>query len=99
MEHHVYFWLNEDCKGEEACRDFEAGMDKLLKIGSIESGIWGRQAGTPERPVTDKSWDHALSIKFASVADHDAYQEDSAHQRFVEENRHRWAKVLVMDVG
>ena len=36
MEHHVYFWLNEECKGEDACREFEAGMDQLLKIGTIE---------------------------------------------------------------
>ena len=99
MEHHVYFWLNEEFKGEEACREFEAGMEKLLEIGTIAGGIWGRQAGTPERPVTDKSWDYALSLKFASVADHDSYQDDPAHHDFVDENIHRWAKVLVMDVG
>lgn len=99
MEHHVYFWLNEEFKGGDACREFEAGMDKLLGIGSIASSIWGKQAGTPERAVTDKTWDYALSIKFASVADHDSYQEDSAHHEFVEAFKDRWEKVLVMDVG
>ena len=99
MEHHVYFWLNEESKGEDACREFEAGMEKLLEIGTIVSGIWGKQAGTPERPVTDKGWDYALSIKFASLADHDSYQGDPEHHVFVEAHKQRWAKVLVMDVG
>jgi len=99
MEHHVYFWLKEDSKGDESCRGFEAGMEKLLEIGTIASGVWGRQAGTPERPVTDKTWDYALSLKFDSVADHNSYQDDPDHHVFVEAFKDRWAKVQVMDVG
>lgn len=95
----MYFWLKEDCKGEESCDRFEAAMEKLLEIGTIASGIWGRQAGTPERPVTDKTWDYALSLKFESLVDHDSYQDDPGHHEFVEGCRELWAKVLVMDVG
>jgi hypothetical protein len=99
MEHHVYFWLKEEFKGEEVCREFEAGMEKLLKIKTIASGIWGRQAKTPKRPVTDKTWDYALSLEFESVKNHNLYQEDPAHHEFVEAFKDRWEKVLVMDVG
>ena len=98
MEHHVYFWLKEEFQGEEARGEFEVGLEKLFEIGTVASGIWGKPAPTPERPVTDKSWDYALSLKFESVSDHDAYQDDPAHHEFVEAFKDRWAKVLVMDV-
>ncbi len=98
MEHHVYFWLNDGFKDEAARREFEEGMEALLGIGTIGGGMWGRPAATPERPVTEKSWDYALSLKFGTVADHDAYQDAPAHHEFVERFKERWAKVMVMDV-
>jgi hypothetical protein len=99
MEHHVYFWLKDEGKEEKTRRGFEAGMEKLLEIKTIARGIWGKQAGTPERPVTDKTWDYALSLEFESVANHNSYQEDPAHHGFVAAFKDLWAKVLVMDVA
>ena len=98
MEHHVYFWLADGFKDETMRGEFEAGLGALLGIGTVGGGMWGRPAATPERPVTDKSWDYALSLRFATVADHDAYQDAPAHHEFVARFKERWAKVLVMDV-
>ncbi|MEM9079792.1 MAG: Dabb family protein [Verrucomicrobiota bacterium] len=99
MEHHVYFWLKEEFKGEAARGEFEAGLAGLFEIETVAGGIWGKSAGTEERPVTDKSWDYALSLHFESQAEHDAYQVDPKHDGFVEAFKERWAKVLVMDVA
>ncbi|MEM6910540.1 MAG: Dabb family protein [Verrucomicrobiota bacterium] len=97
MEHHVYFWLNEE--GQSHSTLFEAALEKLLAIESVSSGTWGRPAATPERPVIDRSWDYGLSLRFESVAAHDAYQVDPLHEEFVESQNARWSKVLVMDLA
>lgn len=98
MEHHVYFWLNEENKTTEDRAAFEAGMRELLKIEKIASGVWATPAKTAVRPVTENSWDYALSIKFASQAEHDAYQVHPDHDVFVDKFKGNWAKVQVMDL-
>lgn len=98
MEHHVYFWLKEEKKDAESIAAFEAGLVELLKIKHIASGIWGKSADTPERPVTDKSFDYAISLKFDTMEAHDIYQDDPDHDIFVDAFKDWWDKVLVMDV-
>jgi len=95
MEHHVYFWLNEGADTHA----FEQGLKSLLSVEHVESGAWGKQAETPERPVTDKTWDYALSLTFPSIEEHDHYQIDPIHDIFVENNKDRWNKVLVCDMA
>ena len=99
MEHHVYFWLKEERDNEADRATFEKGMDALLKIENIASGMWGVPSDTPERPVTDKSFDYALSLKFDSVEQHDLYQEHPEHHVFVDSFLDYWKEVKVMDVG
>ncbi len=94
MEHHVYFWIKKDADHKA----FEHGLETLLSIDTVVEGSWGRQAKTEERPVTDKTWTYALSLKFDSIADHDTYQVDEIHDMFVEANKDKWEKVLVMDM-
>jgi len=98
MEHHVYFWLKEENKNEADCMAFEKGMDALLKVENIASGIWGKSAATPERPVTDKSFDYALSLKFDSIEQHNIYQDHVDHHVFVDAFKDFWADAKVMDV-
>jgi len=98
MEHHVYFWLKEEKKNTESAAAFEQGLDELLKIDQIASGVWGKSAATPERPVTDKSFDYAISLKFDSLDAHNVYQDDPAHHVFVDAFKDWWEKALVMDV-
>ena len=98
MEHHVYFWLNEEHQTAEQRAAFEAGLVELLKIEKIAEGAWGCPAATEVRPVTENSWDYALSIKFASQTEHDAYQIHPQHDLFVDQFKDFWARVQVMDI-
>ncbi len=98
MEHHVYFWLKEERKDSESCEIFEKGLKKLFRISYVEGGSWGNPAKTPVRPVTNNTWDYALSLKFASQAEHDLYQDDPLHDEFVEDFKEWWADALVMDL-
>ncbi len=99
MEHHVYFWLKEEKKNEADRAAFENGLDALMKIETIASGVWGVPSDTPERPVTDKSFDYAISLKFDSVEQHNIYQEHPEHHVFVESFLDYWQEVKVMDMG
>ena len=75
-------------------------MSKLMESKTLDSGCLGQPAATEERPVTDHSWDYALSFKFATMEDHDSYQSNDPHHReFVEDFKDWWERVLVMDVG
>ena len=100
MEHHVYFWMKEGRDNPSDHSRFEAAMSKLMESKTLDSGCWGQPAATEERPVTDHSWDYALSFKFATMEDHDSYQSNDPHHReFVEDFKDWWERVLVMDVG
>ncbi|MGB2402305.1 MAG: Dabb family protein [Akkermansiaceae bacterium] len=99
MEHHVYFWLKEERKNAGDRDLFEKGLADLYQIKEVAGGIWGQSSATPERPVTDKSFDYALSMSFETIDDHNVYQADPAHDLFVESFKDWWEKVLVMDVG
>ncbi len=98
MEHHVYFWLVDEKKNLSDQADFESGLKSLLGISEVKTGIWARPAATEVRPVTENTWDYALSIKFASRVEHDAYQVHPDHDRFVAKYKDWWAKVQVMDL-
>lgn len=98
MEHHVYFWLNEENQNAESRAAFEKGMRALLEVEQVAEGTWATPAQTAVRPVTENSWDYALSIKFASQAEHDAYQVHPDHDVFVDEFKSYWSKVQVMDL-
>ena len=100
MEHHVYFWLGDDHQDEKSREIFESGLDTLCTSPFIAAHYWAKPAATAERPVTDHSWDYAISLKFASMGDHDSYQEnDPIHDAFIAEFKEWWAKVLVMDLA
>ncbi len=74
-------------------------MSKLMGSENLESGCWGKPATTKERPVTDHSWNYALSFKFTTLEEHDAYQSDDPHHMaFVEDFKDWWERVLVMDL-
>lgn len=98
MEHHVYFWLTQEKKSVAARAVFEEGLRDLLACSHIQSAIWGKPAATQTRPVTDQTWDYALSLRFPDLAAHDAYQVDPLHELFVAEFQDYWDKVQVLDV-
>lgn len=98
MEHHVYFWLSEEKKGAAERATFERDLQGLLALPQAKRGRWGVPAAVAERPVLDQSWDYALSVEFADVAAHDAYQVEPAHQAFLANYKPWWSKVRVSDI-
>ena len=98
MQHHVYFWLKEEHKNAEASAAFEKALDAVCLVPNIASGGWGVSAATPERPVTDKTFDYAIYLTFDSVEKHDAYQVHPEHDVFVDGYKHLWQSVRIMDV-
>lgn len=100
MEHHVYFWLKKE-KDDDASREvFETGLEALCKSPHIAESHWGGPAPTVSRPVTDHSFHYGISLKFASMAEHDLYQEaDPIHDEFIATFKDWWEKVLVMDLS
>lgn len=99
MEHHVYFWLKEERKDAADRAAFERALQGLCEIPLVTGGRWAVPAAVELRPVVDQSWDYALSIRFASLEDHNSYQIDPAHQDFIASFKDWWAKVLVMDLA
>ncbi len=99
MEHHVYFWLKEENRNATDRAVFEQGLATLFEIDLVAGGRWAVPAKVMERPVIDQSWDYALSMQFATLEDHDAYQVTADHQAFINTFKEWWAKVLVMDLA
>lgn len=99
MEHHVYFWLKSERRNEADRAVYEAGLAKLCGSPNIADGGWGKPAATPERPVTDHSWDYGLSLRFATMESHNLYQDDDPlHAEFVESFKDWWNRVEVRDL-
>ena len=99
MEHHVYFWLKEEYQNDADRAVFEQGLESLFAIGLVAGGRWAVPAEVVLRPVIDQSWDYALSMHFATLADHDSYQDDPDHHAFISTFKPWWEKVLVMDLA
>ena len=94
--HAVFFWLKPGLDASQRSR-FRAEVGKLAAVRTIEKVYVGGPASVPERGVTDRSFDVALTIVFRDAAAHDAYQVDPIHLAFVEGNKDLWTRVQVFD--
>ncbi len=94
--HVVYFWLkNPDNNSDRQA--FEASLKKFLQNSRYaQTNFIGVPAQTP-RDVVDNSYTYSLILSFPSKEIQDKYQEEPAHQVFIEEASHLWEKVLVYD--
>lgn len=99
MEHHVYFWLKDECRTERHHEQFQSALKELCEIPLPDRALWAVPAAVELRPVVDQSWDYALSMSFASVSDHDEYQVHPDHSRFIETYKGWWANVRVSDLA
>lgn len=98
MSHHVFFWLkNPD--SQEDLDTLIAGLKSLGEITTAKMIKIGLPAPTPKREVVDDSYDASLLLLFDSVEDHDAYQIDPIHKKFVEDCAHLWEKVRIYDTA
>ena len=99
MEHHVYFWLKEEVKNPADRAVFEQGLASLFEVDLVQGGRWAVPAAVVVRPVIDQSWDYALTMQFANIEDHDAYQVDPDHNVFINSFKDWWAQVQVRDLA
>jgi len=90
VRHNVFFWLDQSLsEGDKT--SFEGGLKALFEIDAVANGSFGKAAATPERPVTQNTYDYALFLEFENVQQHNAYQVHSDHHVFVE-NFSKWFK-------
>lgn len=94
--HSVYFWFKADAEPARMAA-FEAGLRRLADIAQVQQAYVGKPEQTPARPVIDQSYDWALVVHFASLADHDAYQDHPVHLEFLDRFAATWQRVQVYD--
>lgn len=97
--HSVLFWLRKDLSADERAT-FADEIKRLGQIHYLERGFVGIPANTPDRPVTDNTFDYATSFHFKSLEDHEFYQTRSEHHaRFVARCKTYWERVVVHDLA
>jgi len=96
MLHHVFFWLKNP-NSKEDLDSLIQGLKSMQKIDSHQLFKVGIPAATPKREVVDDSYAVSLLVVFNSVKEHDAYQVDPIHKKFIEDCAHLWEKVQIYD--
>ncbi len=94
LVHNVLFWLKEDLS-ESQLQNFKSGLESLKLIDS-ESCFIGTPAIT-DRPAIDRSYSFCLTVIFADMVAHDAYQVHPLHKDFLNKFNTFWNKVLIYD--
>lgn len=92
--HQVFFWLH---KPESDLKDVMEGCRTIGSLDSAKDYLVGVPAKTPKRDVVEDSYHIALTVYFDSMEAHDIYQEDADHLKFIDDHKHKWAKVQVYD--
>jgi hypothetical protein len=93
--HAVYFWLRDDLTSREE-QQFNAGLESLRKIDTVDHGYIGSPAPT-DRPVIERGYSRALVLIFANQRDHDSYQTHPVHDRFRDTCSTLWKSVRIYD--
>ncbi len=96
MVHTVFFWMNEEVDGSGK-KEFIDALQELEAIPSVKRMFVGPAAATPQRDVTDNSFDYSLILWFDDIAGHDAYQVHPIHTAFAEGQGPKFSKVTVYD--
>lgn len=94
--HMVFFWMKEP-ENNDHQKKFEDSLNHFIDNSpQVVSSHIGRAAGT-DRTVVDNSYNYCLVVGFASKEDHDIYQDDPAHHKFIDDCNMLWERVQVYD--
>lgn len=97
MIHTVYFWLTPGLSDADFM-SFVDGCKSLSTVPVVQRYYGGTGAGTPARDgVTQKDYDYSIHLFFASVEDHNTYQDHPVHLAFVDQHAGKFATVRVYD--
>ncbi len=94
--HNVYFWLKDGLSNSEV-KEFEKGLESLIRNPLAISGFYGKPADT-HRDVVENTYSYGLSILFKDLAGHDQYQAGPVHLTFVDQNSKKWIRAQVFDM-
>jgi hypothetical protein len=97
LVHTVLFWLRPELTPAQREAFRAEGLEGLRPIASVAALHIGTPAPIPPRPVVDASYSFGLTVLFADVAAHDAYQVDPLHKAFIERFRSHWERVQIYD--
>ena len=97
LVHTVIFYLRGDLTESQKTEFRQEGLEALRSIKSVQALHIGTPAAIPPRPVVDVSYSFAISVQFADIAGHNAYQVDPAHLAFVSRFKSYWTKVQIYD--
>ena len=96
LAHMVFFTLKD--RSKESREKFVASCDKYLtNHEGAEFYAVGTIAEDVVEPVSERDWDVALHVVFATKAAEAKYLKHPRHTQFVEENKDHFAKVRVFD--
>jgi len=93
--HHVFFWLREPAN-VDARKQFELGLQNLIKVQQIQLSHIGTPVESP-REVVDDSFTYSYMAFFKNKEDQEIYQTHPIHLQFIEDCQHLWEKVIVYD--
>lgn len=96
LNHIVIFWLKNDLT-EKQLKEFRAGLETLKKIENVNALYVGMPTKTAKRPVIDNSYDIGVTVLFDSVEDHDKYQVNQIHTKFLEKFSSYWSRIVMYD--
>ncbi len=96
IAHNVYFSLH-DKSPESIAKLVNSAKTHLTGHAGVLFFAVGELAAGLNRPVNDLDFDVALHVVFATLADHDLYQDAPRHHKFIDECKQGWAKVRVFD--
>ncbi|MCB4808499.1 Dabb family protein [Tamlana sp. 62-3] len=96
FKHNVYFWLKRP-NNEKDRNTFERSLFFFINNSEF---IKTKHIGIPaetDREVIDNSYTYCLSLSFKSKEDHDSYQNEPNHHKFLRECSGLWSEVKVYD--
>ncbi|MFK5974096.1 MAG: Dabb family protein [Flavobacteriaceae bacterium] len=94
--HVVYFWLNKP-DSKEDCKAFEISLQKFLNHSKYAKTQFIGKPPRASRDVVDGSFTYSLIVTFESAETQQQYQDEAAHELFIEESSNLWSKVIVYD--
>ena len=94
--HYVNFWLKAGSSSEARQQSIADCRKYLSAVPNVEH-IWAGPPAMTPREVVDNSYDVGLCIIFPDKAAHDVYQTHELHEKFIENNKAHWERVVVRD--
>jgi hypothetical protein len=95
--HHVLFWAKNP-NNQAELDQLKSALSALGKLPMIQSAHIGRPIVTDfDKPVTEGSYTFSVVLIFESAEKEKEYLYHPLHKKFIDENKHLWGKVQVID--